>query len=197
MFEILGFDFLGYATLAYGSFLLGAHFKEVKLNCVFAIVATVCSAVRTLVRYGIIALSDSGTDAIIRLAIEIVIVICYFAICFIFQWAVAKFARQNKAFKLERLANNIRYITGVYVLLRILMFVFTQTEFVSNFIVIATVLQYLVLLFNIYFIYSCFASITTPKLLEKELETDAEFEEKEKLKKERRKKLFDSNKDEE
>ena len=73
------------------------------------------------------------------------------------------------------------------------MIVFTQTEFVTNFLVIVTVFQYIVLLLNIYFIYSCFASITTPRLLEREIESDIEFEEKEKEKKAKRKKIFNDD----
>ena len=196
LFEILGFDFIGYATLAYGSYLIGQHFPIIKYSIIPAIVGCVCSASRMLVRYGVLELSDKGGEAIARLCVEIVIVLCYTAICFMFQIAVARFAHQNKAFSLERLANTVRYFTALYFVLRILMIVFTQTEFVANFLVVVTVFQYIVLLLNIYFIYSCFASITTPRLLEKEIESDIEYEEKQKEKKSKRKKLFSDNEDE-
>lgn len=196
LFEILGFDFVGYATLAYGSYLLSKHFPLVKYNSFIAITATLCSAVRMLIKYSVITVSDSGAQAIARLALEIVVVLAYTAVCFIFQIAVAKFARENKAYQLERLANGVRYITTLYFVLKMLMIIFTQTEFVTNFFVITMVLQYIVLLLNIYFIYSCFASITTPRLLAKEIESDFEFEEKEKEKKSRRKKFFDGDDDE-
>lgn len=196
LFEILGFDFIGYATLAYGAYLVSQHFPMIKYCIAPAIVGCACSAFRMLVRYGVLEVSDEGGEAIARLGVEVVIVLCYAAICFILQIAVARFARQNKAFSLERLANGIRYITALYIVLRIMMIVFTQTDFVANFLVIATVFQYVVLLLNIYFVYSCFASITTPKLLEKEIESDIEFEEKQKEKKAKRKKLFGSDDEE-
>ena len=196
LFEILGFDFIGYATLAYGSYLLSKHFLMIKYNIIPAIVACACSAARMLIRYGVISVSDTGGEAILRLGIEVLIVVVYTAICFIFQIAVSRFARQNKAFSLERLANGVRYITALYFVLKMLMIIFTQTEFVANFIVVATVFQYVVLLINIYFIYSCFASITTPRLLAKEIESDLEFEEKQKEKKAKRKKFFSGDDDE-
>ena len=193
LFEILGFDFIGYATLAYGAYLIGQHFPIVKYSIAPAMIGCVCSAFRMLVRYSVIEVSDKGGEAIARLGVEVVIVLCYTAICLLFQIAVARFAHQNKAFSLERLANTTRYFTALYFVLRILMIVFTQTEFVSNFLVIVTVFQYIVLLLNIYFIYSCFASITTPRLLEREIESDIEFEEKEKEKKAKRKKIFNDD----
>lgn len=196
LFEILGFDFVGYATIAYGSYLISKHFRAVKYNYVIAIIAALCSAVRMLIKYSIITVSDSGAQAIARLVLEVVIVLAYTAISFLFQIAVAKFARENKAYGLERLANGVRYITTLYFVLKMLMIIFTQTEFVMNFFVVTIILQYVVLFINIYFIYSCFASITTPRLLAKELESDFEFEEREKEKKSRRKKFFSGDDDE-
>lgn len=197
LFEILGFDFIGYATLAYGAYLISQHFPMIKYTIIPAILGCVCSAFRMLIRYGVVEVSDKGGEAIARLGVEIAIVLCYTAICFMFQIAVARFARQNKAFSLERLANTVRYFSALYFVLRIMMIVFTQTEFVSKFLVATTVFQYIVLLLNIYFIYSCFASITTPRLLEKEIESDIEFEEKQKEKKTKRKKFFSDDGEEE
>lgn len=196
LFEILGFDFIGYATLAYGAYLISQHFPMIKYCIAPAIVGCVCSAFRMLVRYGVVEVSDKGGEAIARLGVELVIVLCYTAICVMFQIAVSRFARQNKAFSLERLANLVRYLTTLYFALRIMMIAFTQTEFAAYFLVIATVFQYIVLILNIYFIYSCFASITTPRLLEKEIESDIEFEEREKEKKAKRKKFFSGDDEE-
>lgn len=190
LFELYGIETVSFALFGYGFALLSETDKRFFPGVYISAAGLIPAVLRLLNIFGLIDLSSFDPTGLLLQSVSASLLIAIYAVLFI---GAKRIAVDNDANKLaSRCVTAVRissFVLSFFVLSSILFNLFAlQLSFAGQITGVFLALKYVTIAVMTVYIYFCYASISTPKLLRKEYKANMELAEKEQKKKEKKEK---------